>query len=226
MHIGNTKVNGMSLLGLGLTAVVAGVGAYFGAYLKEKAKNLARREDIEGLRDEVHVVTTTAKEIEAKISSDLWDRQKQWEMKREVLFEGSKLLARVEERLLRLETVIKVAKTRLDDSDWKNTWHDALVEWTKTSAAFERVISLVTVVCAPETIATFLKFHGLVASIAGDLAQKDESAYQTHLKEVTKGALEIRVAIRRELGVPPIPQSNQSSATGVRAQPDPTPHKL
>ncbi|MGB6823289.1 MAG: hypothetical protein WBE21_14525, partial [Candidatus Acidiferrales bacterium] len=185
------------------------------------AKNLVRREDIQVLRDEVHVVTTTAQEIEAKISSDLWDRQKQWEMKREVLFEASKLLARVEERLLRLESLIQVGKTRLGDSDWTSAWHDGLVEWTKTSAAFERVISLVTVVCALETTATFLKFHGLVASIAGGLAQKDESAYQTRSKEVVEGALEIRVAIRRELGIPPIPQSNESSATRVRAQPRP-----
>jgi len=62
-------------------------------YLKEKGKNLATHEDIEKIVDQVSAVTQATKEIEAKISDKVWDRQKQWEMKREVLFELTKAMS-------------------------------------------------------------------------------------------------------------------------------------
>ena len=69
---------------------------------KKKGENLATHEDIEKLKEQVRVVTTTTKEIEAKISTEVWDRQRRWEMKREVLFEASKSLARVCDALMRI----------------------------------------------------------------------------------------------------------------------------
>jgi hypothetical protein len=67
--------------------VLAGFwGSFFGAYFKKKGENRAIREDIEEL-------TKTAKGIEAKISSEVWDRQKRWELKREVLFLATKRLS-------------------------------------------------------------------------------------------------------------------------------------
>ena len=77
-----------------LPFIAAAAGAYLGAYLRKKGENLATDEDIEKLDDQVRVVTTTAKEIEAKISDELWNRQKRWELKREVLFEASRSLLR------------------------------------------------------------------------------------------------------------------------------------
>src|SRR5580704_7576098 len=88
--------------------VSAGVGAYFGGYLKTKGENFATHEDIGKLVDQVRAVTTTTKEIEAKISNEVWDRQKRWELKYEVLFEGVRRLAAVEEALNRLHAVFKV----------------------------------------------------------------------------------------------------------------------
>jgi len=51
-----------------LPFMAAAAGAYLGAYLRNKGENLATHEDIEKLNDQVRVVTTTAKKIEARIS--------------------------------------------------------------------------------------------------------------------------------------------------------------
>jgi len=67
-------------------------GAYFGGYLTKKGENLATHEDIDKLVDQVRAVKQTTREIEAKISDEVWDRQKRWELKREVLFEATRAL--------------------------------------------------------------------------------------------------------------------------------------
>lgn len=42
----------------------------------------------------MRAVTSTTEEIKAKISNDVWDRQRRWEMKRDILFEtGRKISA-------------------------------------------------------------------------------------------------------------------------------------
>lgn len=211
---------GVFLLFLATTAVVSGCGAYFGSYLKTKGKNLATREDIDGVVEQVSAVTQATKEIETKISSDLWDRQKQWEMKREVLFEATNSVARVEEQLLRMSSVIVAAKDRIEHPDWIESWHETLVEWRETLARFEKALSLVTIVCSYETAAAFLKFRSLVALVSGRLAKKDGGVYDERCAELTRTAFEIRVAIRKELGVP-TPQSAESSETLAPAMQNP-----
>src|SRR5712691_1923628 len=52
------------------------VGAYFGAYFREKGKNLATREDLDR-------ITRVTEEIRTQMSGDLWVRQRRWEVKLE-----------------------------------------------------------------------------------------------------------------------------------------------
>ena len=61
----------MTLLSLVLTFVVARLGACLGAYLKKKGENVATREDIDGLVEQVSAVTRTTKAIEAQISHEV-----------------------------------------------------------------------------------------------------------------------------------------------------------
>jgi hypothetical protein len=67
------------------TFVAGGAGAYLGSYLKKKGENLATHEDIDKLVDQVKAVTKATKEIEAKISDDVWSRQKRWEVQQAAL---------------------------------------------------------------------------------------------------------------------------------------------
>jgi len=83
------------------TALGAGVGAYIGSYLKKKGENLATHEDIDKLLIQVSAVTNATKAIEAKISGELWQRQKQWELRRDVIFEALKQVTEAQAGLSR-----------------------------------------------------------------------------------------------------------------------------
>src|ERR1700675_361379 len=101
----------MQYLMWGLTTLVgAFIGSFLAGYLKKKGENLATHEDISKLVDQVRAVTTATKEIETKMSSDVWDRQKRWELRRDVIFEMARRTGRVMEALARLHSVYTTEK--------------------------------------------------------------------------------------------------------------------
>lgn len=48
-------------------------GAWLGAYFKKKGENYATHEDLGKLVKQMEAVTTATKQIEAKISDEVWD---------------------------------------------------------------------------------------------------------------------------------------------------------
>ena len=63
------------------SAVSAGIGAYFGAYLKRKGENLATKEDLDALVHQVKATTQATESIKADLSGRLWLSQERWKLK-------------------------------------------------------------------------------------------------------------------------------------------------
>jgi hypothetical protein len=110
------------LITLALTTLSAFIGSYLGAYLRKKGENRAIHEDIAKLVDQVSAVTKATKDIEAKISNEVWKRQKRWELKREVLFEAAKRLAEVDDALLGFDSML-----RMGHPEWTEVKNEKLL---------------------------------------------------------------------------------------------------
>jgi hypothetical protein len=191
----------ISYPGIALTSLIcAGIGSYLGSYLKKKGENLATHEDLDKLVEQVAAVTQATKSIEAAISDDVWDRQKRWELKREVLFEAARRLAEIDNALRYLNTVSRFAHQQKVAVGFEEK-RKAQERWHKAETAILETMLLVEIVCGNETIAAFQNFGSLAYGIVVKVSEKDFEAYAESEESFAKTLSAARAAIRKELKI-------------------------
>jgi hypothetical protein len=184
--------------------VFSGIGAYFGSYLKKKGENLATREDIKGVLEQVRAVTTVTKEIEAKISSEVWDKQRRWELKRDILLEAAKRLANAAEALKNLDVVLRTEiahQKREDDIVWTQLKVAENNKWFAAAALLDESRLYVSVTCETETAASLDNYRVQAIQVAGEISQGKIDAYIRLGPELMKAYTVVKDAIRKELGI-------------------------
>ena len=194
----------INLIALGFAAIA---GAFFGwflrPYLGKKGQDLASHEGTDKVLNEVRAVSARAKEIEAKISGDVWDRQKRWELKRDVLFEAVKKSAAVHQALMKVHAAYqtdKAAITRGDpgraDEHTKPT--DVLLGVT---AELDDTYLLVSLVSGGETRKALGEFIPLARDIGMKLTDGHPEVLQESRSEVSKKLAAVTAAVRKELEI-------------------------
>jgi hypothetical protein len=134
-----------NLLTMGLTTLVSAfVGSYLASYLKKKGENLATHEDIDKLVDQVRAVTTATKEIEERIESSVWSKQRHWEMKRDALFASVQALDRTKTAFIELwaSQVFEVG-----DPEYKERKRVSAEKWLAEISRYDETRSSTSLVC-------------------------------------------------------------------------------
>src|SRR5580692_2968236 len=199
----------VEIWGFLLVPVGAWLGALLGPYLKKKGENLATHEDLQKLVTQVEAVTTATKQIETKISNEVWDRQKRWEVKRDVLFEAIRRTSEIDNALRKIKAMLQVeAENPLKEDDSlgqlarAQSRNDVTNKWLSASTEFEETKLLVAVVCENETREAFDVLGAYVNIIAAEMTTKGEAEiYDRMYGEVSRKILGVRAAVRKELGV-------------------------
>ena len=116
------------------TAIVGGLGAFVGAYLKTKGQNFATREDVALIVEQLRLTTRATEEIKAQIGGTLWVEQERWNLKRDVYARLLENLTRCEDAL-RMYADLRKTTARGDDWEsrglrekWRSEAHEALRE--------------------------------------------------------------------------------------------------
>lgn len=190
------------LIALALTTLVgAFIGSYLASYLKKKGENLATHEDLDKLVEQVRAVTTTTKEIEAKISTSVWDRQKRWEMKRDVLFEATKRLVAVQNALRALESAYQVhrQRERRGEAVSLDAKEQAGAKWMDVSRIFDETCLLMGVACGKEVKDACDDVREFAGRIALGIYNENLEIYAKSVHELAKKSFAAMHAIRKEL---------------------------
>ncbi len=196
------------------------IGSFLKPYLKKKGENLATHEDISKLVDQVKAVTRTTEEIKSEISSGLWDRQRRWDMKREVVFDAAKRLSEVEDALLGVSIVLKEdhAKKKKWETEkplqeeelaWSQVRNERMTRWSKASTDFDESRAFVRIVCGKEAALVFSELGSFIHKLVEEMT-KDPERYDSARPELLKKILEAQKAMRTELEVEAKPQSTGS----------------
>ena len=125
-----------------LNTAIVGAGIYLTSYLKKKAQNLATREEFKELEKQTAALTRTTAQIEADIKSDVWDRQKRWELRRDALFELMKRLGTLKDSVTAL---VSVHQTDLQNG-WQNDFNRTAnriklgQEWIDAASSLDNAI--------------------------------------------------------------------------------------
>lgn len=217
----------LAVIWFGLNFIISGFGAYCGTYLKQKGKRFATHEDVNKLVDQMCAVTKATKEIEAKISSEMWDKQKRWELKRDVLFEATRSVGEIEELLNTLNSILQLElkEPKGGNLAWMEMKSGNNKKWSKTLAHFDETKLFVAVTCGKETKEAFDSYGKLGLEVAMAINKRTADAYQKYFPELTVKHCAVRTAVRNELGVEPLYTSltspiNESLAAPVPAPPD------
>ena len=178
--------------------ISGGVGAYLGSYLKKKGENLATHEDIDKLVDQIKAVTQATKEIEAKISNEMWDRQKRWEIKKDAIFETMKELGTVKANLIELMSAYQVSKGRTDDL-YLQARNRVSRKYQEGLLGFERARMVAMLVAGKDLQNKFRDFVTVAAEFSRDIVEEKDIDNHARLKEVIRCLEDLVELIRKDL---------------------------
>jgi hypothetical protein len=200
------------LLMLILSFIGAGGGAYFGSYLKKKGENVATHEDLDKLVIQMAAVTQTTKQIEAKISNDVWDRQKRWEVKRDSLLEMMRAFSRCSECLQRLFSTYEATPEHgKGETAWLERKAEATDAWQVSWPNLSMAVMIAELVCGHEVKELMKALHTQICLVAQYILSGTPAVYSKYLPSMVGMQMELVTAVRAELGMAPLDVTPQSS---------------
>ena len=192
----------MELIMWGVSTLVgAFAGSFLGAYMKKKGENLATHEDIEKLLDQVRAVTTTTKEIEAKISGQMWDRQKRWEVRRDILFEAAKGLGKIKDALSELVAAYRTDFEANLQGNYERTQRRIKYnqELLDAAASFDNTSLLVGLICGDDAHTSVMQFSLFTRELARKAMEWDSDTLNNGLGRLGTRLAHITDDLRKEL---------------------------
>ena len=170
---------------------------FIGSYASKKGENLATKEDIAQL-------TKIAEGIKAEISDKVWDRQKQWEMRRDAVSDAWRALRELESSLISLRSAFSLPIP--DDDDLKNSIlgmrHQAAATFDACNTKYLHAKDFADLIVGddlPKRLAAYFQQVGIVAKEI----LKGNAGYFTsvRMRELSEKANAIVQEARRELDV-------------------------
>lgn len=153
----------------------------------------------------MRAVTSTTEEIKAKISNDVWDRQRRWEMKRDILFEtGRKISADYSAfgnalGFFNQEIAAKMEKSALDQKKV-----EVMTDFHKASLEVDGMFALVGVVCAQDVVGKIFSFSQDVRTTMLAIRGADRESDDAIFARLGPKYAEVVRTLRRELEAPPV----------------------
>jgi hypothetical protein len=179
------------------------VGAAVGAYFKRRAENLATHDDLDKLVAQMAAVTETTENIKAAISDDVWDRQKQWEMRRDTVFESMRALGELDCALVDLQSknLTQIPKSDELKQDRSSRMKDIRMRFHACETKFNGTMFLTDVVVGEGLSNALLECDKEMRSIATKIIAGDTAYFAENevIASLVYKRDAVKLAARKEL---------------------------
>jgi hypothetical protein len=149
----------------------------------------------------MRAVTQATKEIESKISNEMWDRQKQWEIKKDAIFDAMKEMGRVENSLIELMARYIAFKSEIVAEDERQARVDAGTRFQQALMSLNRANVLLALVCSDEVRNKISVIVGIGTNVRKHLSTNDVNEANKRTQELMDALSELTFMIRAELRI-------------------------
>lgn len=156
-----------------VTLIVAGIGAWFGAYVREKGKNYATKEDIQAL-------TRLTEEVRADITGQVWVSQRRWDLKRDLYWKLIENISDVDGAYAEIQHGL--AHNRQPSKELMEKWYEL-------RGSQMRLIALAHLILSKDAIEAFQKLAELdtnATDISRGLGRPGEVSFTERVPVVEK----------------------------------------
>ncbi|MHB1675535.1 MAG: hypothetical protein ACYCSP_14930 [Acidobacteriaceae bacterium] len=183
-----------------LSIVVGGFVGFFSGYTKKKGENRAIHEDFKNVLEQVKETTRATKEIEHKISDAAWDRQKRWELKRDVMIDIANKSDAAKNALTEMHTIYTPqngAEVNVERLAKRSALFNA---WNSASNDLMRVITVASLACSSEVVTAVASFAMFASDLSVEIIDGVPDAFSKNREELASRYAAITRAMRKEIG--------------------------
>jgi hypothetical protein len=185
-----------------LSILVGGFVGYLSGYTKKKGENRAIRENFDNLLIQVKETTRATKEIENKISDAAWDRQKRWELMRDVLIDIARKTAAAKDALVELGIAYMPSKNgEEEDSPRRNAKKlEAYPPWSRAINDLAGMVTIAILACSPEVATALAAFTTFTSDLSVEIMGEKRDVLATKGGELAAKHAAVTRAMRKEIG--------------------------
>lgn len=200
-RIADVMETGVMIIVLLANACLVGAGIYLSAYLKRKAEGLATKEDFRDLKEQTAELTRTTKKIEAEIDEDVWDRQKRWELRRDVMFQAVKAVGAAKDTLTTMHAVFMTDKRNAEQGKPIRADKEAEVyaAFNKSADELGQIFMLASISCGDAVRDKLGEFGLFVREMAVEIADRKPEKFLEQKDQLATLYTDVAKAIRAEM---------------------------
>jgi methionine salvage enolase-phosphatase E1 len=168
-----------------------------GSYSAKKGENLATKEDIAEL-------TKIAEGIRAKISDDVWDRQRQWELRRDVVLDSVRALADLDGAVGEFYVACSRPTgnlTKEAEDALKGRRVEAMKLFTRCSSSYQRAHTVADVAIGGKLSKNISGYFQCALPFVGKVQSDRSSVDKNAQKQLTKWHNAVILSAREALGI-------------------------
>jgi len=186
-----------------LTIVVGILTSYLKSFMteygKKKGEIAATHEDIRKLVEQVAAVTKTQEDIKAAISDQVWSRQRQWELKKEIILTSLDKVSQMRSDMTWLSSIYTSSS---DPNVSADLMDNALKKFMEIEPLLVSSILRVQVVCSGELATELDDLARTFRTISDDVIARTTPEALNQLADTVQEKMNVVVSlIRAELGV-------------------------